>query len=252
MGEQDEVKKTERVNYKTVLVSALVSLLMCVIVACVLFTVIIKNKNGDADAHTPVIEAGDVLPSGATAPSETGGTADLTLSDGTKLTYTIPSDMYRLETDYVGLINAGYSLDTPLSTTNLIVIGNANNVNQAGSAVVAMPMSETYKVFEHIYGEDFEGVSKEDIESPILTYVRTGELPEVPYVNYEMNERDAIEKDGITYRVFEQSYDVEAEETINVKQICAYSDTEDVIEIVVDDEDGSFDKAYARLKEFIG
>ena len=55
------------------------------------------------------------------------------------MSYTIPSDMYRLETDYVGLINAGYSLDTPLSTTNLIVIGNANNVNQAGSAVVAMP-----------------------------------------------------------------------------------------------------------------
>lgn len=248
----DDNKSQKRVTFEIVLLCALVTIMMSALTTWVIFTFVIKKSDAGVDAHTPVIEAGDVLPSGATAPSETGGTAELTLSDGTVLTYTIPSDMYRLETDYVGLINAGYSLDTPLTTTNLIVIGNANNVNAAGSAVVAMPMSETYKVFEHIYGEDFEGVATEDIESPILTYVRTGELPEVPYLNYEMKERDAIEKDGVTYRVFEQSYDVEADETINVKQICAYSDTEDVIEIVVDDEDGSFDKAYKRLKEFIG
>lgn len=250
--------KREAVNYKTVLVSALVSFLMCVIVGCVVCAVMFnRDKKDDGPVE---YEAGDVLPSGAIASGETGGTADVTLEDGTVITYTIPDKHYKLHDDYLNLVQQAYGLATPVTSNNLVVTGNENNVYSSTSAITATTFSDIYNIYKQIYGESWTDVAPEDIYPPIYQYIQSGEVPETPYTNYAINELDSIEKDGVTYRVFEQDYDavgtassenVEVQ-TNHVHQVAAYSNTSDVVEIIVDVESGRTNDAVKLLKTFIG
>ncbi|MCM1215002.1 MAG: hypothetical protein NC548_10835 [Lachnospiraceae bacterium] len=258
--------KNEKVNYKTVLMSALVSLLMVVIGVCICICVVINKTKDDETVSVQDVEyeAGDVLPSGAVASDEQGGTASITLADGTVLEYNIPSAHYALHDDYLNLVATAYGISTPVVSDNLVVTGNENNVYSSTDAITATTFADIYNIYAQIYGDAWSDVEMSELYPPVYEYIQSGEVPETPYLNYAINEVDTIEKDGVTYRVFEQDYDTtytqaaegdtgEVEEvTEHVHQLAAYSDTEDVVEIIVDVESNNTKDAVKLLKEFIG
>lgn len=255
----EEVKR-EGVNHKIVLVSALVSFLMCVIVACLCCAFFLNHDKKDTVTEVTY----DELPSGAVVNDKKGREAQLTLSDGSVLTFDIPDNMYNVRDDYLALVQTSYGTTEPVVSDNLIVLGDNNNVYTSKSAITATTLNDKLNIFQQIYsGSDVE-IKLEDTYSPVYLFMTSGEVPETPYTNYKVTEQESVTAGDITYRVFVQEYDVvttypadgdvrltEEEVTKTVKQMIAYSDSTDAVEIIVDAENNDMDEALKMFKTFL-
>lgn len=251
----EEVKK-EGVNHKTVRVS----FLMCVIVACLCCAFFLKHSKKDTVTEVTY----DELPSGAVVNDKKGREAQLTLSDGSVLTFDIPDNMYNVRDDYLALVQTSYGTTEPVVSDNLIVLGDNNNVYTSKSAIKATTLNDKLNIFQQIYsGSDVEN-KLEDTYSPVYLFMTSGEVPETPYTNYKVTEQESVTAGDITYRVFVQEYDVvttypadgdvrltEEEVTKTVKQMIAYSDSTDAVEIIVDAENNDMDEALKMFKTFL-
>lgn len=257
-GVSTKKEPKDKVSLKTVLISCTFAFIMCMIVL-IGTTLYTNKKTAPVVSEEVKYTEGDVLPSGAVAHDEKGGTAQLTLTDGTVLEYKIPKDMYDVHEDYLSLVQVSYGLSSPVTSDNLIVLGDTNNVYTSKSAITATTQTDTLAIFKQIFAGEETEIALEDTYSPVYLYMTSGEIPTTPYTNYTVTEQDSLVKDGITYRVFVQEYDVDSvadpdtNQTVTerVKQLVAYSDTDDVVEIIVDAETNDMEAATKMLKIFL-
>lgn len=245
----------QKINVKQLIITLGCCMLMCIAV-CGGFYLATTNKSETAEAVE--YEDGEQLPSGALAASEKGGTTSLTLEDGTVVTYQIPGNMYNVRDDYLALVTSAYGMNTAATSENLIVLGSDNSVYTSKDAITATTFSDLYNMFGQIYGEAWNDIDPDSIWPPVYQFMNTGELPETPYTNYSVEELESVSGGDIRYRVFKQEYDAASEDaegneiTEHVVQLAAYSETDDVIEIIVDEENKDVDKMVKILKDFIG
>lgn len=242
----------EKINYKTVLVSAAVSFLMVIIAMafCCAF-VLNREKRGDAAQEESL--------SGAELTEKTGGERSITLTDGTVLTYAIPKDMYDVTPDYLALVKQAYGLTAPVTSNNLIVAGSANSVYESKTAITATSFSDIQGIYSQIYGADYDSSKAEQTYSPAYVWLTTGEITG-GLNNLQFEELESITSGDVTYRVAKQTYDAQTTADVSgnttdtglpITQYAAYSDTDDVVEIIVDLENADDKTAIDMLKAFI-
>lgn len=174
-------------------------------------------------------------------------TAILTPEGAASVTFNIPEDHYYLTQSYIDTVAQTYGIDATLACDNLIVTGNADSVYGAEEAINATTISGLKKLMTELYGDtvDVDALAY----SEAYQYMTTGTIPETGLLNYSIELVDTIEKDGVTYKAYHVSYDVDSygtgkeEDYIHSEQLMCYSDTEDPIEIII--YTGEFNKARA-------
>ena len=165
-------------------------------------------------------------------------TADLVLSDGTKYTYNIPKGHNCITANYIDNVVQAYDTESDIFADNIIVTGDGDSIYNSVESVSATTISSLKSLMRSLYGDDLA-------YSEAYTYMKTGEVPETNLIDYSIEEVDTITVGDVTYKAYYVSYYIDAEGTgnkddyIKNEQIMCYSDTEDVIEIIV----------YANIKE---
>lgn len=187
--------------------------------------------------------------------------------DNKKLTFHAPTGYYSITDQYLANMGAYYGKED-LKSDSFYVVGNNQVSSSATKVINANKLSDVKNILKQLYGKEY----KEDQvkEAVAVTYMKTGKLPKDLPDNYKIKELDKIKvAGGITFTVYEINYDTTYDltdkdsdkqskkgkkkaETVHSQEICAYSDTDDVVEIVLYQE--VFDKAEALkdIKAFLG
>ncbi len=185
--------------------------------------------------------------------------------DNKKLTFHAPSDYYSITDQYLDNMGAYYGKEG-LKSDSFYVVGNNQVSSSATKVINANKLSDVKNILKQLYGNEY----KEDQvkEAVAVTYMKTGKLPKDLPDNYKIKELDKIKvAGGITFTVYEVNYDTTYDlsdknsgkksekgkkQKVHTQEICAYSDTDDIVEIVLYQE--VFDKAAALkdIKAFLG
>lgn len=183
-------------------------------------------------------------------------TADLILSDGTKYTYNIPEGHNCITANYIDNVVQAYSTTPDIFTDNIIVTGDGDSIYNSVESVSATTISSLKSLMHSLYGDD---INVDDLAySEAYTYMKTGEVPETNLIDYSIEEVDTITVGDVTYKAYYVSYYIDAEGTgnkddyIKNEQLMCYSDTEDVIEIIVYANSNVKERALELLHDFLG
>lgn len=182
-------------------------------------------------------------------------TATLTPEGSAPVTFNVPEEHYYLTQSYIDTVAQTYGIDATLACDNLIVTGNADSVYGAEEAVNATTISGLRQLMSELYGDtvDIDALAY----SEAYQYMVTNNIPETSLLNYSIELADTIVKDGITYKAYHVSYDVDSygtgneEDYIHSEQIMCYSDTEDPIEIIIYTGEYNQERALSLLHTFI-
>lgn len=186
--------------------------------------------------------------------------------DDKKLTFHAPTGYYSITDQYLNNMGAYYGKED-LKSDSFYVVGNNQVSSSATKVINANKLSDVKNILKQLYGNEY----KEDQvkEAVAVTYMKTGKLPKDLPDNYKIKELDKIKvAGGITFTVYKVDYDTtydlsdkdatkqtakgKNKQTVHTQEICAYSDTDDIVEIVLYQE--VFDKAEALkdIKAFLG
>lgn len=178
------------------------------------------------------------------------------LESGESLTYYIPDEHYYLTDNYLASVKASYNAANDLESPGLIVTGNEPSVYGSSEAINATPISGIKVLMQGLYGDDVE--IGDLAYSEAYTYMTTGEIPETEALNYTIDEVATVEKDGITYKAYHVSYDIDYSGTgdensiVHNEQLMCYSDTEDPMEIIIYTGDYDEERSLELLYTFLG
>lgn len=178
------------------------------------------------------------------------------LESGEELTYYIPEDHYYLTDNYLASVKYSYNAENDLESPGLIVTGNESSVYGSSEAINATPISGIKVLMKGLYGDDVE--IGDLAYSEAYTYMVTGEVPETNALNYEIEEVATVEKDGITYKAYHVSYDIdysgtgEEDSIVHSEQLMCYSDTEDPMEIIIYTGGYDEERSLELLHTFLG
>ena len=182
-------------------------------------------------------------------------TADLILSDGTKYTYNIPEGHNCITANYIDNVVQAYGTESDIFADN-IVTGDGDSIYNSVESVSATTISSLKSLMHSLYGDD---INVDDLAySEAYTYMKTGEVPETNLIDYSIEEVDTITVGDVTYKAYYVSYYIDAEGTgnkddyIKNEQLMCYSDTEDVIEIIVYANDNIKERTLELLHDFLG
>ena len=183
-------------------------------------------------------------------------TADLVLSDGTKYTYNIPKGHNCITANYIDNVVQAYGTEPDIFADNIIVTGDGDSIYNSVESVSATTISSLKSLMRSLYGDD---INVDDLAySEAYTYMKTGEVPETTLIDYSIEEVDTITVGDVTYKAYYVSYYIDAEGTgnkddyIKNEQLMCYSDTEDVIEIIVYANSNVKERTLELLHDFLG
>ena len=183
-------------------------------------------------------------------------TADLILSDGTKYTYNIPEGHNCITANYIDNVVQAYNAKPDIFSDNIIVTGDGDSIYNSVESVSATTISSLKSLMRSLYGDD---INVDDLAySEAYTYMKTGEVPETNLIDYSIEEVDTIKVGDVTYKAYYVSYYIDAEGTgnkddyIKNEQLMCYSDTEDVIEIIVYANSNVKERTLELLHDFLG
>lgn len=270
---------TEKQDSEYVVLVKIMSIaISCVIVALIVLSGILFNRIGILEGKLDAMESSQIQTIGdsvstqmpglteVSVDSPKGGTATITTSDGEIFTYNIPEDHYNITSSYLATVAQVYGVAS-VSAPNLIITGDGPSVTDSKGSINASTFSNTKSIYSQIFGQDFDSLPDESVYSPAYEYILNGEIPESADDSYTVKEFDAIEKDGVTYRVVSVDYDTDYTEyedadgntieepemnIVHTHNLSAYSDTNDTIELIAYTADNDTDVEYQMLKDFIG
>ena len=183
-------------------------------------------------------------------------TADLVLSDGTKCTYNIPEGHNCITANYIDNVVQAYGTESDIFADNIIVTGDGDSIYNSVESVSATTISSLKSLMRSLYGDD---INVDDLAySEAYTYMKTGEVPETNLIDYSIEEVDTIKVGDVTYKAYYVSYYIDADGTgnkddyIKNEQLMCYSDTEDVIEIIVYANSNVKERTLELLHDFLG
>lgn len=206
-------------------------------------------------AEEPTVSGNDITEFQVSKGTKDVHTAILTPEGSAPVTFNIPEEHYYLTQSYIDTVAQTYGIDATLACDNLIVTGNADSVYGAEEAINATTISGLRQLMSELYGDtvDIDALAY----SEAYQYMVTGNIPETSLLNYSIELVDTIVKDGITYKAYHVSYDVDSygtgneEDYIHSEQIMCYSDTEDPIEIIIYTGEYNQERALSLLHTFI-
>lgn len=191
---------------------------------------------------------------------------NITLSGNEVVKFHTPEDYYDLSEQYSNYIRSYCNLDESVKLDNTVTVGDADTPAMTNVLICAAPFSDIDIRLQAIYGNEYDAETM--LESDAYMYMKTGIIPEYVPEDYNIEELDSITSDdGITYRFFKihytDSYEystgetdengeaVVATATEEINQISAYSDTEDVIEVIGCMTEWDETVLYNKMKEFL-
>lgn len=206
-------------------------------------------------AEEPTVSGNDITEFQVSKGTKDVHTAILTPEGSAPVTFNIPEEHYYLTQSYIDTVAQTYGIDATLACNNLIVTGNADSVYGAEEAINATTISGLRQLMSELYGDtvDIDALAY----SEAYQYMVTGNIPETSLLNYSIELVDTIEKDGVTYKAYHVSYDVDSygtgkeEDYIHSEQLMCYSDTEDTIEIIIYTGEYNQARALELLHTFI-
>lgn len=179
-------------------------------------------------------------------------------TSGEELHFTTPEDMYSLTDQYLENLASYYEMDS-VTSDSMIVIGDTTTPYQSNTIINANSLSDVKAILNQVYADEEDYKSDDIIDSAAYVYMTTGEIPEDAPDNFEISEVDECKSEDVTYKVFKIEYDTtyeaegEGEEatTVHTQQLSAYSDTEDAIEIIINQAEFNQEEGIALLHEFL-
>lgn len=185
------------------------------------------------------------------------------LSEGKSVTFTTPESFYSLTDQYYDELYEYYGTEG-IHTNNMFVVGDGSATNECKVMINSATLSAADEILSALYGDSYD--SSTDLQSEVLTYIKTGSLPEELPDNYYLCDLGQVTVGGITYRMFDKYYTssysyYEEEDTAQTNEktievpyyeFVAYSDTEDTIETIVYMTEYDVNSAYEYFCEFIG
>lgn len=195
-----------------------------------------------------------------------GGTATITTEQGQAFEYTIPSDHYNITSNYLSTVATVYGVDS-ITAPNIVITGDGESVTDSQCSINASTFSNTRSIYEQIFDKEMLNDPESSVYSPAYGYILNGEAPDGTDESYVFKRLDDIVKDGVTYKVVTVDYDTDytvyvdeegntienpEKNIVHSHNTSAYSDTEDVIEIIAYTANDDVDKEYDLIKSFIG
>lgn len=249
-----QTKITSKIVVAFILYTALV-----VSITCAVTTKMLSKDNVEETSvvNTDSIEASSEPTEDVEIVEDVGVvTADLVLSDGTKCTYNIPKGHNCITSNYIDNVVQAYGTESDIFADNIIVTGDGDSIYNSVESVSATTISSLKSLMRSLYGDD---INVDDLAySEAYTYMKTGEVPETNLIDYSIEEVDTIKVGDVTYKAYYVSYYIDAEGTgnkddyIKNEQLMCYSDTEDVIEIIVYANSNVKERTLELLHDFLG
>ena len=195
--------------------------------------------------------------------------------DGKKLTFYTPTDFFSLTDQY--LSNMGSYYGKTLKSESFYCVGNNETASAAAHVITANKLSDMSVMLKQLYGDNYDETNVQ--KAPAYVYMTTGKIPDNAPDNYKIKEVTSLKVSDVTFKVYEteydQTYEVEGEtseesksgekkkdkknkkddkntEVVHYKEMCAYSDTKDTVEVVFYMNEYDKDSALKELKEFLG
>lgn len=247
-----------KITSKTVVAFILYTALV-VSITCAVTTKMLSKDNVEETSvvNTDSIEASSEPTEDVEIVEDVGVvTADLVLSDGTKCTYNIPKGHNCITSNYIDNVVQAYGTESDIFADNIIVTGDGDSIYNSVESVSATTISSLKSLMRSLYGDD---INVDDLAySEAYTYMKTGEVPETNLIDYSIEEVDSITVGDVTYKAYYVSYYIDAEGTgnkddyIKNEQLMCYSDTEDVIEIIVYANSNVKERTLELLHDFLG
>lgn len=247
-----------KITSKTVVAFILYTALV-VSITCAVTTKMLSKDNVEETSvvNTDSIEASSKPTEDVEIVEDVGVvTADLVLSDGTKCTYNIPKGHNCITSNYIDNVVQAYGTESDIFADNIIVTGDGDSIYNSVESVSATTISSLKSLMRSLYGDD---INVDDLAySEAYTYMKTGEVPETNLIDYSIEEVDSITVGDVTYKAYYVSYYIDAEGTgnkddyIKNEQLMCYSDTEDVIEIIVYANSNVKKRTLELLHDFLG
>ena len=243
-----QTKITSKIVVAFILYTALV-----VSITCAVTTKMLSKDNVE---ETSVVNTNSIEASSEPTEDVDVVTADLVLSDGTKYTYNIPEGHNCITDNYIDNVVQAYGTESDIFADNIIVTGDGDSIYNSVESVSATTISSLKSLMHSLYGDD---INVDDLAySEAYTYMKTGEVPETNLIDYSIEEVDSITVGDVTYKAYYVSYYIDAEGTgnkddyIKNEQLMCYSDTEDVIEIIVYANSNVKERTLELLHDFLG
>ena len=249
-----QTKITSKIVVAFILYTALVVSITCAVTTKMLGK---DNVEETSSIETDSIEASSEPTEDVEIVEDVGVvTADLVLSDGTKCTYNIPKGHNCITSNYIDNVVQAYGTESDIFADNIIVTGDGDSIYNSVESVSATTISSLKSLMRSLYGDD---INVDDLAySEAYTYMKTGEVPETNLIDYSIEEVDTIKVGDVTYKAYYVSYYIDAEGTgnkddyIKNEQLMCYSDTEDVIEIIVYANSNVKERTLELLHDFLG
>ena len=249
-----QTKITSKIVVAFILYTALVVSITCAVTTKMLGK---DNVEETSSIETDSIEASSEPTEDVEIVEDVGVvTADLVLSDGTKCTYNIPKGHNCITSNYIDNVVQAYGTESDIFADNIIVTGDGDSIYNSVESVSATTISSLKSLMRSLYGDD---INVDDLAySEAYTYMKTGEVPETNLIDYSIEEVDSIKVGDVTYKAYYVSYYIDAEGTgnkddyIKNEQLMCYSDTEDVIEIIVYANSNVKERTLELLHDFLG
>lgn len=193
--------------------------------------------------------------------------------DGKKITLYAPKGYYSITDQYLANMGSYYG-KTDLKSDSFYVVGNNEISSSATKVINANKLSDVKNLLKQLYGDEYK--DDEVKEAFAVTYMKTGKIPKDAPDSYKIDELDKFKVNGVTFTVYEINYDTTYDisddgtnatesdskskkdkdskktETVHTQEICAYSDTEDILEIVLYQEVFDKEVALKDIKAFLG
>lgn len=266
--------KDSNFNLASFLAGACVTTWVCIII---FFAMGGSFSKGDVSSSTASTSAKEESSETETKNYNTKELKKTITVDGKKITFYAPKEYYSLTDQYLENMGAYYG-NTDVKSDNFYVVGNNQVASSATTLINANTRSDVKELMKQLY-PDFN--EDEMSEAPAYEYMTKGKIPENAPDNFEIEELGTFKVDGVTYKVYHNSYDTTYEvgdspesasddfksegedkdkektekpktEVVHTDEVCAYSDTKDPIEILVYQEVFDKDKALELVKGFVG
>lgn len=180
------------------------------------------------------------------------------------ISFTTPDGYYSLTDQYLASLGEYYGIETD-GVENVFVVGDATNSTSCSTMLNVTPFSDLDVLLQRVYGDEY--VKEDMLYSDAYKYMTTGELAEDLPLDFTLIQYPTITgTSGVEYTVYSLSYTLTytyydendvAQSTpltgyIPNYELCAYSNTEDVCEVIVSMATFDADSAYTLLCEFVG
>lgn len=186
---------------------------------------------------------------------------EIKTSSGEKVHCTTPENFYSLTDQYMENLASYYDMDT-IKSDSMVVVGDSTVPYSSKTIINANCLSDVKTILEQLHSDDESYDPESVLDSEAYTYMKTGKIPDDAPDNYEIKEVDSFKQGKVEFKVFlveyDNTYENEAEDeedaepvVVHTKQLAAYSDTEDAVEVVLMQEEFNKEEGLKLLREFL-